>query len=345
MTSCVIRPALVVTVLVIVTALAGCSFEPEEKIWEISGPVFGTQYHIDVVLTDDPDQLETLSSGISDILDSIDASMSTWRPDSELSRFNNADDQSQWFPVSEPFYEVLAAAQEISEFSQGAFDITVGPVVNLWGFGPEARPNQVPEPSLLENRLQSIGYEKLELRSDPDSVRALSRQYLDLSAIAKGYAVDAVAAYLSEIGVEAYLVEIGGEVRVHGRKPNGEAWRLAIESPVDQKRQISRVVALESRAMATSGDYRNYYESAGKRYSHTINPETGRPIEHNLASVTVIADTTMRADALATAFNVMGYERANALAVRENIAVYFIIRGEQEFEVHYTPAFSSYLTK
>ncbi|WP_345790068.1 FAD:protein FMN transferase [Marinobacter caseinilyticus] len=340
-----IRPALVVTVLVIVTALAGCSFEPEEKIWEISGPVFGTQYHIDVVLTDDPDQLETLSSGISDILDSIDASMSTWRPDSELSRFNNADDQSQWFPVSEPFYEVLAAAQEISEFSQGAFDITVGPVVNLWGFGPEARPNQVPEPSLLENRLQSIGYEKLELRSDPDSVRALSRQYLDLSAIAKGYAVDAVAAYLSEIGVEAYLVEIGGEVRVHGRKPNGEAWRLAIESPVDQKRQISRVVALESRAMATSGDYRNYYESAGKRYSHTINPETGRPIEHNLASVTVIADTTMRADALATAFNVMGYERANALAVRENIAVYFIIRGEQEFEVHYTPAFSSYLTK
>lgn len=344
MTSSLIRPALV-AMMVIIAALAGCSFGSEKKVWEISGPVFGTEYHINVVLTDDQDQLETLAQGIAGVLETVDASMSTWRDDSELSQFNAVSDQSLWFPVSKPLYRVLSAALNVSELSGGAFDITVGPVVNLWGFGPEARPDQVPDETLLKRRLDGIGYQKLELRADPPAVRALSRQYLDLSAVAKGYAVDAVAEHLSTLGVEAYLVEIGGEVRVYGRKPDGHAWRLAIEEPVSEQRQINRVVALESRAMATSGDYRNYYESAGTRYSHTINPETGRPITHNLASVTVIADSSMRADALATAFNVMGYERADALATRENIAVYFIVRGESGFNVHYTPAFSSYLTE
>lgn len=343
MTSRVTRPALVVMILLI-AALAGCSFEPEQKIWEISGPVFGTEYHIKVVLTDDPEQLDTLATGVTAVLESVDASMSTWRDDSELSRFNSAEDQSEWFEVSAPLYEVLTAAHEVSEFSEGAFDITVGPVVNLWGFGPEARPEQVPEEALLQQRLAGVGYEKLEFRADPPAIKVVeSKQYLDLSAIAKGYAVDVVAEFLAGSGVEAYLVEIGGEVRVSGRKPRDEAWRLAIEEPVEGRREVNKVVALDSNAMATSGDYRNYYESAGQRFSHTIDPENGKPIAHNLASVTVITDTTMRADALATAFNVMGYEKARELAIRENMAVYFIIREEGGFEAHYTPAFSSYL--
>lgn len=336
------RPALVAMILLI-AALAGCSFEPEQEIWEIAGPVFGTEYHIKVVLTEDPEQLDTLATGITSVLESVDASMSTWREDSELSRFNSTEDQSRWFEISPQLYQVLTAAREVSELSDGAFDITVGPVVNLWGFGPEARPEQVPEAALLQQRLDGIGYEKLELRAEPPAVRADIKQYLDLSAIAKGYAVDAVAEYLLATGIEAYLVEIGGEVRVSGRKPGDEAWRLAIEEPVPGRREVNRVVALDSQAMATSGDYRNYYESAGQRFSHTIDPESGKPIAHNLASVTVIADTTMGADALATAFNVMGYERANELAIRKNMAVYFIIRQENGFEAHYTPAFSSYL--
>ena len=336
------RPALAVMTLFIM-ALAGCSFEPEEKIWEIAGRVFGTEYHIKVVLTDDPEQLDTLATGITSVLESVDASMSTWREDSELSRFNETDDQTQWFEVSAPLHEVLTVAHEVSEFSDGAFDITVGPVVNLWGFGPEARPEQVPEAALLQQRLAAVGYEKLEFRAEPPAIKVVgSRQYLDLSAIAKGYAVDAVSEFLSDSGVEAHLVEIGGEVRVSGRKPGDEAWRLAIEEPVEGRREVNRVVALDRQAMATSGDYRNYYESAGQRFSHTIDPENGMPISHNLASVTVITDTTMRADALATAFNVMGYEKARELAIRENVAVYFIIREEGGFEAHYTPAFSSY---
>lgn len=342
------RPARVVIAsifwMLAVAALAGCSFEPEEKVWEISGPIFGTEYHINVVLTDNPGQLENLASGIDDVLGDVDASMSTWREDSELSRFNSRPDQSEWVGISEPLYDVLSAAMEVSVLTDGAFDITIGPVVNLWGFGPDARPETVPDEHELRLELDATGYEKLELRSDPPAIRTSEKQYLDLSAIAKGYGVDAVARYLDSVGIGAYLVEIGGEVRVKGRKPDGQAWRLAIEEPVSERRQVHRVVALDNHAMATSGDYRNYYESEGRRFSHTIDPDTGKPITHGLASVSVIAENCMVADALATAFNVMGYERAQALATRENIAAFFIVRGENGFESHYTPAFSSYLT-
>lgn len=341
-----VRVALVSAVMVLtLAALAGCSFQPDEKVWEISGGIFGTSYHINVVLTDDPARLDDLANGIERELERVDASMSTWRDDSELSRFNHADDQSRWHPISGPLHAVLAKAREISALTDGAFDITVGPVVNLWGFGPDGRPERVPSDDELERVLMATGYEKLVLRDQPPAVRAEPRQYVDLSAIAKGYGVDAVARYLDSMGVEAYLVEIGGEVRVRGRKPNGDLWRLAIEQPVTSGRSVNKVVALSSRAMATSGDYRNYYESEGRRYSHTIDPTTGRPITHNLASVTVIADDCMTADALATAFNVMGFEGARALATRENIPAYFIVRTKSGFETHQTPAFTSYIAQ
>ncbi|RBP30079.1 thiamine biosynthesis lipoprotein [Marinobacter pelagius] len=330
-------------VVLALAALAGCSFEPDEKVWEISGGVFGTTYHINVVLTDDQQRLENLAKGIEAELEKVDAAMSTWRQDSELSGLNRMSDQSDWVAISEPLHEVLAKAIEVSELTDGAFDVTVGPVVNLWGFGPEARPEQIPEEQELARVLSSTGYEKLELRDEPPAVRADKPQYIDLSAIAKGYGVDAVARYLDSEGVNAYLVEIGGEVRVQGRKPGGDAWRLAIEQPVSEGREVNRVVALENKAMATSGDYRNYYESEGQRYSHTIDPETGKPITHNLASVSVLAEDCMTADALATGFNVMGFERAQELATRENIPAYFIIRTENGFETHQTPAFSSYV--
>ncbi|AOY87268.1 FAD:protein FMN transferase ApbE [Marinobacter salinus] len=349
MTSSIPRPvrgALVsVCWALIIAALAGCSFQPEEKVWEISGPVFGTTYHINVVLTDDQSRLESLASGIKGELETVDAAMSTWRSDSELSELNSKADQSEWFPLSEPLYEVLKTAEEISELTGGAFDVTIGPVVNLWGFGPEARPEQVPSDDLLARVLEQTGHDRLELRADPPAVRSDTPQYVDLSAIAKGYGVDVVSRYLESEGVDAYLVEIGGEVRVSGHKPDGDAWRLAIEQPVSAARQVNRVVVLEDRAMATSGDYRNYYESEGHRYSHTIDPATGKPISHNLASVTVIADDCKTADALATGFNVMGYEQADVLATRENIPAYFIIRTENGFETHQTPAFSSYVTQ
>ena len=347
MTSGMFRPARVVlasTLWVLALAgLAGCSFEPEEKIWEISGGIFGTQYHINVVLTEDRETLETLSQGIEDTLESVDATMSTWRDDSELSRFNQLEDQGQWTTVSPELFEVLEASQSVAEQSGGAFDITIGPVVNLWGFGPEARPEVVPGGDELEERLARTGFHFLELDPVKQAIRAEQTQYLDLSGIAKGYGVDAVARYLEGQGVDRYLVEIGGEVRVNGRKPDGSAWRLAVEQPVENARQINRVIAMDSQGMATSGDYRNYYESDGQRYSHTIDPSTGRPVGHRLASVTVIAGSSMMADAWATAFTVIGYEKGYRLALKKNLAVYFIVREGEGFKTYHTPAFATYL--
>jgi len=347
MTSSMLQRVRVVMASVLVTlamaVLAGCSSEPETQVWEISGAVFGTSYHISVVAPEDGARLRQLADGVERELEKVDAAMSTWREDSELSRFNRLPDQSDWVSISGPLYEVLARAMEISRFTGGAFDVTIGPVVNLWGFGPEARPERVPDEAELAALLARTGYDKLQLRADPPAVRADPPQYVDLSAIAKGYGVDVVARYLEAEGISAYLVEIGGEVRVAGRKPDGDAWRLAIEQPLSGGRQVNTVVALTGRAMATSGDYRNYYEADGQRYSHTIDPETGHPITHNLASVTVIADDCMSADALATGFNVMGFEKAQALATRENIPAYFIVRTKEGFETHQTPAFASYV--
>ncbi|MFC5544283.1 FAD:protein FMN transferase [Marinobacter koreensis] len=342
-----IRPARVALagafIALALAALAGCSFKPEKEIWEVSGGIFGTTYHISLVMEDDQERLSKLADGIEKAMKDVDMTMSTWKPDSELSRFNELKDQTDWVPVSESLYTVLSKAQEISKVTNGAFDITIGPVVNLWGFGPESRPEKVPSDQELAQRLSEVGYEKLHLREEPRAIRADSRLYLDLSAIAKGYGVDTVARYLDAHGIDSYLVEIGGEVRVRGKKPGGETWRLAIEQPVTEGRQVNRVVALTDQAMATSGDYRNYYESDGKRFSHTINPETGRPITHHLASVSVITDDCMTADALATGFNVMGWQRASELATRENIPAYFIVRTDKGFETHQTPAFSSYV--
>lgn len=349
MTSRMLEPVRVGIVSVIialaVAALAGCSFQDEEKIWEISGGIFGTRYHINVVLPEDEDRLQTLAQGIEDTLNTVDHAMSTWKPDSELSRLNAREDQSEWVRLSDPLFEVIQRAVQVSEMTGGAFDVTVGPLVNLWGFGPKARPETVPDPEELARLLAITGTEHIELDPDNHSLRATPPQYIDLSGIAKGYGVDAVAGYLDSQGVDAYLVEIGGEVRVHGRKPDGSAWKLAVEEPNGGAREVNSVVALDGQAMATSGDYRNYYESEGRRYSHTIDPETGKPITHTVASVTVIADECMTADALATGFNVMGLEKAMALATRENIPAYFIVRGQDGFEGHQTPAFSSYLVQ
>lgn len=349
MTSRMFEPARVVVASVLwilaVAALAGCSFQDEEKVWEISGGIFGTTYHINVVLPEDEERLQTLAQGIQNELEQVDAAMSTWKEDSELSRLNQKPDQSEWTTLSPALFEVIQRSQEIAELTDGAFDVTIGPVVNLWGFGPEARPVEVPTAAELDGVMAVTGYRYLELDAATRAVRSEQPQYIDLSGIAKGYGVDAVARFLDSEGVGAYLVEIGGEVRVNGRKPDGGAWRLAIEEPSEQARQVNKIVAMDRRAMATSGDYRNYYESEGQRYSHTIDPSTGRPVTNRLASVTVIADDSMTADALATAFTVMGYERAMSLATRENIPAYFIVRGDGGFDTHQTPAFSSYVVQ
>ncbi|SDL63693.1 thiamine biosynthesis lipoprotein [Modicisalibacter muralis] len=332
----VLAPFLLLTVLLV--SLAGCEKQPEAH--RFRGPIFGTGYHV-TLYTDSSDfDREAIDAGILAELERVDALMSTYRDDSELSRLNRAPVGVPMF-VSPATAEVLRESLRIARLSEGAFDVTVGPAVNLWGFGPQDRLDKVPDDDALAAALARIDFRALHL--DDGQLTKSKPVYIDLSGIAKGYATDQVAEYLEAQGIEDYLVEIGGEIRTHGEKPDGSPWRVAVEKPVSTERSVQRVVELGNAAVATSGDYRNYFESNGIRYSHTIDPRTGRPIDNRVASVSVIAERCATADALATAFTVMGAKAGLELAERENIAVYFIVRTDDDFETLMSPAFEPYL--
>ena len=338
------RAALFAIVLFCVALLGACG-DAGGKVDSvvITGPTMGTTYA--VKLFDSDVEVDTLQSQIDALLERINEQMSTWRSDSELSRFNSSRDLG-WFPVSAETAYVVDAAAAISALSDGAFDVTVGPVVNLWGFGPDGGKTGPPSKPQIEKTMERVGYRQLAVRSSPAALRKQHpHMYVDLSAIAKGFAVDEVARLLDGRQIQSYLVEIGGELRARGFKPDGSAWNVAIEQPLPGERSVQSIVPLRDSAIATSGDYRNYVERDGKRYSHTINPRTGRPIAHELASVSVITDSAMRADALATAIMVMGPEEGYQLAAREALAVQLIIRTADQFQVLVTPQFERYSSR
>lgn len=316
----------------------------DSEIYEIAGPIMGTSYHIKVVLTRNNQQLDNLRNGVAEGLTRIDRLMSTYKPDSEISKFNRTP-INQWFSVSTETFEVISLGQSISEASNGNYDMTVGPLVNSWGFGPSGKPVKIPDEGQLQEIMKRVGFNHLKLDAKALSILKDADVYLDLSSIAKGYAVDVVASYLESQGVENYLVEVGGEIRAQGAKPGGDIWRLAIESPTVGQRSIYKVLELTNAGLATSGDYRNYYEEDGVRYSHTIDPFTGKPVQHKLTSVSVIRPTSAEADAMATMFMVMGTEQGYKFAVEHNIAAYFIYRSEDGFESKLTKQFDVYLTQ
>ncbi|WP_207062727.1 FAD:protein FMN transferase [Motiliproteus sp. SC1-56] len=322
-------------------ALSGCSNGGREAVVHVlQGATMGTSYSVKLVGPANLD-LDPLQARLQGILDRIEGRMSTYRDDSELSRFNR-EASGQWQAVSEETGRVVALGIEISELSQGAFDMTVGPLVNLWGFGPGAAISKAPSQEIIDRTREEIGYRNIEVREAPPALRKHNNAYLDLSAIAKGYAVDQLAEALAT-ETDAFLVEVGGELRAQGTKPGGEAWKIAIESPRSETRAVQRIIRVQDTAIATSGDYRNYFEENGVRYSHTIDPTSGRPIAHKLASVTVLDSSCARADALATALMVLGDERGRALAERMELAAFFIIKGDEGFVEYATPQFDPYL--
>jgi thiamine biosynthesis lipoprotein len=305
----------------------------------------GTTYAVKFYDIDGDMDAGELQSRVDGLLERINGQMSTWRPDSELSRFNNSRD-SEWFPVSSETAHVVETAAAVSELSDGAFDVTVGPLVNLWGFGPEGSDAGPPSDQRISATMERVGFRQVEVRGSPAALRKHNPEvYVDLSAIAKGFAVDEVVRLLGERRIRSYLVEIGGELRARGSKPDGSPWKIAIEQPLPGERSIQAVIALRDNAIATSGDYRNYVEKDGKRYSHTVNPRSGRPIDHELASVSVIAGSAMRADALATAIMVMGPEEGYRLALREGLAVQLIVSSEDGFQARATPRFEGFLLR
>jgi thiamine biosynthesis lipoprotein len=317
-------------------ALAACSRPPQEQVF--SGPTMGTTYTVKTLDTGDVTASE-IGGRIEATLAEVDVEMSTYRDDSALARFN-ASTSTDWYPVPGELAAVLEAAQELARLTDGAFDVTVAPLVDLWGFGPQGDPGAVPDPEALAAARARVGYGKLEVRLDPPALRKQRADLeVDLNAIAPGHAVDRIAAQLEAIGVVDYLVDVGGELRVRGRNARGQPWRVAVERPSDGPREVYTVIELDTGAVATSGDYRQYFESNGRRYSHTIDPRTAEPVTHALASVAVVRESAMLADGLATALAVLGPEAGQALVESQHLAALFIVREGSGFSESSTPAF------
>ena len=285
-----------------------------------------------------------LDREINALLAEVNRQMSTYQSDSEISQFNRLQ-STEWVGVSSDFVYVLNIAQTISKWSDGAFDITVGPLVNLWGFGPEAVPERIPSADSIAVRMAWSGYDKIEVANDAIK-KSVPEVYCDLSAVAKGFGVDRVASYLDSLDIHHYFIEIGGELRTKGYNHLGQLWRVGIASPVGGR--LRKALSMDNMSMATSGDYHNYFEKDGLRYSHTIDPRTGRPIAHRLASVTVIHNECAYADGLATAINVMGAEKGLAFAQQHDLAVFMIVRddeGNEGFVEKMTPQFRKLVGK
>lgn len=323
--------------------LAGC--EPAEApLPVLTGSTMGTTYRVtlaDQPLTVEPDDIR---QAIDERLDRLEDRLSTYRPESDISRFNQAA-PGPWIEVAEPLVRLARYAKTLYTASGGAFDPTVGPLVNLWGFGPEAGSQALPTDQVLAQARGRVGMTHLQWRDAPPALRKSAPVYLDYSAIAKGYGVDVVAELLEARELGNFLVEIGGELVGRGHKPGGEPWRVAIEQPVDEARQIGQVLRLPDRALATSGDYRNFRVIDGKRYSHTIDPRTGYPVGHDLHSVSVLADSCLEADGLATMLLVMGPQEGLAYARKHGLAALFISGEQGAYTKEHTDSFAAYMEK
>lgn len=322
-------PALILLLALIVCCLPAALYGGELVI---SGPTMGTSYHIKI---EDPvsglDQT-SLKSQIDAKLVIINQQMSTYIPDSEISTFNKFASKD-WFAVSPGFAHVVQRALEIGKTTAGSFELTIGALVNLWGFGPQARPNKQPSQLVIDAVKKKMGYDKIHVRLQPPAIKKdFVDMPIDLSGIAKGYGVDQIAEFILKLGAKRFMVEIGGEVRSHGTKLNGQPWQIGIERPDVERGIVQKVLSITDQSMATSGDYRNFYEENGQRFSHLLDPTTGKPILHRVASVTVLAKDCTTADAYATAFMVLGYEKAKKIAQDQKLSAIFLIRTKTGFE-------------
>lgn len=294
--------------------IAGCDLKKEVVY---SGATMGTTYHIKVVMSA-LQPAGSLQARIDERLKEINRSMSTFEADSEISRFNTLKDAGDSIVVSDDFFSVMQTARKLYELTDGAWDGSVLPLVDLWGFGPEGFSGTVPPPEEIKRCLGEVGFSGVELKKGNRLVKSRPDIQLDLASIAKGYGVDGLANLLRGFGYHDFLVEVGGEVFAEGLRKDGKSWRVGINRPRADAafNEVYHVVDLKGKALATSGDYRNFFEIGGRRYSHIIDPHTGYPVSNGVVSASVLADTCTLADGLATAMMVMGPEKAVALANR-----------------------------
>ena len=335
--------------LMVTFALVLLAFKEDKERLSLEGLTMGTSYKIQLLEVPGEDDPGVLADKVQTILSRLDREIfSTYAPDSELSRLNNHAVGTP-FAVSREMLDVLMLADTVFSSTSGAFDPTVGPLVSLWGFGPKMSLTELnlPGSSDVEEALSRVGFEHLLIDEASSEVVKTRDVMIDLSAIAKGYAVDQIGRLLDEQGSDSYFIEIGGELKIKGVKADGSNWVPAIEAPSDRAFEVYEIFSNlgQSIAVAGSGDYRNYFEVDGVRYSHEIDPRTGRPVRHHLAAAYVIADSVALADALATAYMIMGEEFAFAHAEERDIAVFLIAREGDDFAERVSSAFRPYLAE
>jgi thiamine biosynthesis lipoprotein len=303
---------------------------------ELQGATMGTVYHIKYLDA----EARNFQTGIDSLLEVFNQSLNHYLPDAEISQFNRQDSFRFVLPY---FYPVLQKSEEVYQKTKGAFDPTVAPLINAWGFGPEG--GQLPDSLQVDSLLQLVGFHHIRF-TENYVVKDTPHVQLNFSAIAKGYGIDVVAVYLQQQGIQHMMVEIGGEVRCQGVNQVGEPWRIGIDSPVEEGDMMA-TVAVKDKALATSGNYRNYYIKDGKKYTHTINPQTGYPVQHNLLSATVFANDCMTADAYATAFMVLGLEESKKILNQEgSLDAYLIFDdGNGGLSSYRTPGIADAITE
>lgn len=335
------RAIILATVLL---SLAGCWPEASPERLHVSGETMGTTYNVTVIDPPKGTDADDVQAIIAAALDEVNAAANNWNPGSEVSLFN-ADDGSDPVPISDGLARVMAESLRIHTLSGGKFDVTLAPLIDLWGFGPKKPGEPVPSDDAIATALGLVGQSSLVTLGDRSMAKAKPGVSVNLSAIAKGYGVDRIAESLAEAGMTRSLVEIGGDLAARGRNDLDEPWSIGIERPDAAQQTVEVILPVTDLGLATSGDYRNYFEEDGVRYSHIIDPTSGRPITHSTASVTVLADTAMTADGLATALLVLGGEEALTLAEARNLAVMIIERKEGGFVTSTSSAFDALIAQ
>ncbi|MGE6456854.1 FAD:protein FMN transferase ApbE [Klebsiella quasipneumoniae] len=317
---------------------------PASTATVLDGKTMGTFWRVSVIGVDEA-KAQALRAKVQAHLDADDRLLSTWKNESALMRFNHATDTRPW-PVSEAMADIVTLSLRIGAKTHGAMDITVGPLVNLWGFGPDKQPVATPDAQAIAAAKARTGLQYLQV------INQSGRQFLqkdipdlfvDLSTVGEGYAADHLARLMEQEGISRYLVSVGGALVSRGMNGEGKPWRVAIQKPTDQENAVQAIVDINGHGISTSGSYRNYYELDGKRISHVIDPQTGQPITHKLVSVTVIAPTALEADGWDTGLMVLGPEKAQQVVREQGLAVYMIVKEGEGFKTWMSPQFRTFL--
>ncbi|PLK60952.1 FAD:protein FMN transferase ApbE [Klebsiella quasipneumoniae] len=317
---------------------------PASTATVLDGKTMGTFWRVSVIGVDEA-KAQALRAKVQAQLDADDRLLSTWKNDSALMRFNHAADTRPW-PVSEAMADIVTLSLRIGAKTDGAMDITVGPLVNLWGFGPDKQPVATPDAQAIAAAKARTGLQHLQV------INQSGRQFLqkdipdlfvDLSTVGEGYAADHLARLMEQEGISRYLVSVGGALVSRGMNGEGKPWRVAIQKPTDRENAVQAIVDINGHGISTSGSYRNYYELEGKRISHVIDPQTGQPITHKLVSVTVIAPTALEADGWDTGLMVLGPEKAQQVVREQGLAVYMIVKEGEGFKTWMSPQFRTFL--